>query len=218
VSAKRTQSDLFPLNCHKIEIRAQFSLAVESFVKSVSNHDIADETLLASFHGNGLGEFFRYAALQQSADTIQPTIDFLTAALIHYTTGDGKFGPRSDFVFYVSAFYARSLMILDPWDFFFLMVRNEWDDNKWDDNPIVEAFLPVLRHYLQERGTPDVALGEKLGIPDLSDDWWGFFNRKVEKVQDSSQEMSDKLVRPSPIIFPCCVPLTRNRWAHRIRI
>jgi hypothetical protein len=162
----------------------------------VSNHNIADETLLASFHGNGLGEFFRYAALQQSEDTIQLMIDFLTTALTNYTTGDGKFGPRSDFIFYVSAFYARSLMILDPWDFFVLNLNNEWDDNKWDNNPIVAALLPVLRHYFQERGTPDVVLGEKLGIPDLSDDWWGFFNRDVEKVQDSNQEMSDKLVRP----------------------
>jgi len=170
-----------------------------------------DETLLASFHGKGLGEFLRYAALRQSEDAIQSTIDLLATALIRYTTGDGQFGQRSDFMFYVSAFYARSLMILDPWSFPF-------SRHKWDDNPIVDAFLPVLRHYLQERGTLDVALGEKLGIPALSHDWWAFFNRNVEKVQDSSQEMSDKLVRPSPIIFPCCVPLTRNRRAHRIRI
>jgi len=169
--------------------------------------------LLASFHGNKLGDFLRYAALRQSEDAIQPTIDFLAAALIHYTTGEGKFGQRSDLMFYVSAFYARSLMILDPWHFHF------WtEDREWDDNPIVEAFLPVLRHYLQERGTLDVALGQKLGIPALSDNWWGFFNRNVEKVQYGSQEMSDKLVRPSPINLPCCVPLTRNRWAHRFRI
>jgi len=166
----------------------------------VSNHEITDETLLASFHGNLLGEFLTYAARRQSEDAIQPTIDLLAAALIH-TTGDGQFGQRSDFIFYVSAFYARSLMILDPLGFFF------WSGiEEWDDNPIVEALLPVLRHYLRERGTLDVALGEKLGIPALSDDWWGFFNRNVEKVQDSSQEMSDKPVRPSTIIFPC--------WSH----
>ena len=173
----------------------QFSLAVESFVKSVSNHDITDETLLVSFHGNGLGQFLGYAALRQSEEAIQPTIDFLSTALIHYTTGHGKFGQRSDFIFYVSAFYARSLMILDPWEFHYFPGNKEWDDN-----PIFEAFLPILRHYLQERGTLDVALGEKLGIPALSDEWWGFFNGNVEKVQGSSQEMSDKLVRPSPII------------------
>ena len=166
----------------------------------MSNHDIADETLLASFHGKGLGEFLRYAALRQSEDAIQPTMDFLTATLTHYTTGDGKFGQRSDFMFYVSAFYARSHMILDQFDF--------WCDDEWDDIPIVDAFLPVLRHYLQERGTPDGTLGEKLGIPPLSDDWWGFFNRTVTKVQDSSQEISDNMVRHSLIILPCCVPLT----------
>ena len=172
-----------------------------------------DETLFASFHGNGLGEFLRYAVLRQSEHTIQPTIYFLTTALTHYTTGDGKFGQRSDFLFYVSAFYARSLMILDPWYFHF------WtSDTEWDENPIIEAFLPVLRHYFQERGTPDVTLGEKLGIPALSDDWWVFFNRNVKKVQDSNQEMFDKMVIPSPIIFPFSVSLTRNRWAHRIRI
>jgi hypothetical protein len=103
-------------------------------------------------------------------------------------------------MFYVSAFYARSLMILDPWHFHY------WtSDKEWDDNPIVEAFLPVLRNYLQERGTPDVALGEQLRIPALSDNWWSFFNRDLKNVQDSSREMSDKIVRPSPIIFPCCV-------------
>jgi hypothetical protein len=112
-------------------------------------------------------------------------------------------------MFYLSAFYARSLMMLDPWHFHF------WtSDTEWDDNPIIEAFLPVLRDYLQKRGTPDVALGEQLGIPALSDNWWGFFNRNLKKVQESSREMSDKIVRLSPIIFPYCVPLTRNRWAH----
>jgi hypothetical protein len=162
----------------------------------VSNHDITDETLLASFHGKGLGEFLRYASLRQSEDAVQPTIDLLTTALTHYSTGDSKFGQRSDFMFYVSAFYARSHMILDPWHFHF------WtSDKEWDDNPIIDAFLPVLRHYLQERGTPDVTLGEKLGIPALSDEWWGFFNRDVNNVQDSNQEMSDKMVRHLPIIF-----------------
>jgi hypothetical protein len=178
----------------------------------VSNHDITDETLLASFHGKGLGEFLRYAALRQSEDSIQPTIDFLTTTLTHYTTGGGEFGQRSDFMFYVSAFYARSLMILDPRDW------NWNEDKEWDDNPIVDTFLPVLRHYLQERGTLDVALGENLGIPALSDDWWDFFNRNVKKAQDSNQEMSDEMVSPSPIISPCCVPLTSNRPAHRITI
>ena len=192
-----------------IDISAQFSLSVKSFVQSARNHDIRDETLLASFHGHGLGEFLRYATLRQSEHSIEPTINLLSTALTHYTTGDSKFGKRSDFMFYVSAFYARSLMILDPWHFHY------WtSDTEWDENPIVEAFLPVLRHYLQERGTPDVALGEQSRIPALSDSWWGFLNRDLKKIQDSSQEMSDKFVRPSPMILPCCVPLMRNRWAH----
>jgi hypothetical protein len=91
-------------------------------------------------------------------------------------------------------------MISDPFHFYFLP-----EDTEWDDIPIVEAFLPVLRDYLQKRGTPDVALGEQLRIPALSDDWWGFFNRNLKKVQDSSREMSDKIVRPSPIILQSCV-------------
>lgn len=104
-------------------------------------------------------------------------------------------------------------MILDPWEFHF------WSsDTEWDENPIIEAFLPVLHHYVQERGIPDVTLGENLGIPVLSDNWWGFFNRNGKKVQDSNQEISDKMVMPSLIIFSFYVPLTRNRWAHRIRI
>jgi hypothetical protein len=91
-------------------------------------------------------------------------------------------------------------MILDPCIFSFLS-----QDPEWDVNPSVEAFLPVLRDYLQKRGTPDVALGEQLRIAALSDDWWGFFDRHLKKVQDSSREMSDKFVRPSPNIFPSCV-------------
>ncbi|KDR70537.1 hypothetical protein GALMADRAFT_877797 [Galerina marginata CBS 339.88] len=169
------------------QISDQFALIVDSFLKSVASHDIDNKTLLGSFNAQGSGEFLRYAVLRQSDRAIQPTLDFLTATLDQYTTADGKLDQRSDSMFYISAFYARSLMISDPWHFHFWSQEEEWDES-----PAVEAFLPAIRLYLQKRGTLDIALGERLGIPPQPDKWWGFLNRSV-KVQDDSQEDPDKI-------------------------
>ena len=63
---------------------------------------------------------------------------------------NGEFGPRSDFIFYASAFYVHSTatLISVPW----------LPGLEYDYKPVVVAFLPTLRHYLQERGIPDISL------------------------------------------------------------
>jgi hypothetical protein len=64
------------------------------------------------------------------------------------------------------------------------------------------AFLATLRNYLQERGTPDISLGERLGVPILSDKWWEFLNRSWEEDQNSGQEEPGIVVPTPPIIGP----------------
>lgn len=64
------------------------------------------------------------------------------------------------------------------------------------------AFLATLRNYLQERGTPDISLGERLGVPILSDKWWEFLNRSWEEDQNSGQEEPGIVVPTPPIVGP----------------
>ena len=71
---------------------------------------------------------------------------------------------------------------------------------RYDYEPVVVGFLPTLRHYLQERGTPEISLGERLGVPIRSDEWWEFLDRSWKQDQKSSQEESGIIVPTSPII------------------
>ena len=93
----------------------------------------------------------------------------------------------------------------------------EFAAERYDYNPVVVAFLPTLRNYLQERGTPDISLGERLGVPILSDKWWEFLNRSWEEDQNSSREEPGIIVPTSPIIGPSSTnlnnPLTSSTEA-----
>ncbi|KDR70459.1 hypothetical protein GALMADRAFT_230087 [Galerina marginata CBS 339.88] len=174
-----------------IRISTQLSLLIESLFKSAADPYIDNIDFFASVHAQKFGDLLRYAVVRQSEDTVQPILSFLATIIDSYTLQ--CFGRRSDFIFYASSFYARSLLVSDPWSFMYGRAS-------WDNNPLVEAFLPVLRRYIQERGIPDVALGERLGVPALSDDWWEFLHRSWDEDDCSSQEELKIIVPTSRVI------------------
>ncbi|KAF8883629.1 hypothetical protein CPB84DRAFT_1850906 [Gymnopilus junonius] len=142
-------------------ISSQFSLVIDTFFSMISNKNINEPDLLASFYGQPLGPMFQYLVARQNTDSILKTLRTLTQAIKDFFPG--SLGQRSDYFFYVSAFYARSHWL-------------ESDAEQWSSNEDVKNLLITLHTYADSGHNRDKTLGKRLGIPDSQDKWWEFLN------------------------------------------
>ncbi|PPQ76275.1 hypothetical protein CVT26_009712 [Gymnopilus dilepis] len=195
--------------CSEGAISEQFSLLIEAYLGLFADHAVDENALLISSYGRQSGEIIRYAAIRQSSDSVASMMNLLSMR-INESVASGAFSKRSDILFCISCFYARSVLISDPWQFEF------WPGTTYSDNRDVIAFLPVLLQYLEARGEPDPTLLARFGLPDRSDlKWWNFLDwrgsdEEAEEKEPSplSEEVTNGALTPVSIIQSVSYELT----------
>ncbi|KAF8910510.1 hypothetical protein CPB84DRAFT_1222850 [Gymnopilus junonius] len=153
------------------DISRQFSSVVKGYLEVITSQDLDADALLNSIHGRITASFLHCTVVRQSSEMVTSTLDFLSTHIKHSMVGE--LDKRSDFLFYFSSFYIYTVLFPSQVGFIF----SEPPNNE-DSDPTVMAFLQVLYQYQDARGIPDVALREQLGIPDISEELWDFFERR----------------------------------------